>query len=394
MNRAGSRRLEILLVVTVAFPMLLVLPAQSSARQLAGSIPPFEWPKFHLDVASTGFNPRETVLSPATVGGLTVKWTFGADGGLGSSPVVVGGVAYTASGGGQVYAVNADTGTLIWTQKRGTAPSDITVAQGMAIFGTVSDHRLYALDATTGALRWFLQAIGAPRAPLVIGDSLYVATNAGELFALSVADGTVQWESFFPGGVDNGIAAAGRYLYVGDAAGCSVRAFDRRDGSLKWTTCVGDQIPGTPTVAGGKVFVGARDGNVYALDARTGTILWTGDTGEENFSSAAAAYGLIYIGSTDGKVYAFPQDCSDPCLPAWTYQTFLDIVGASPIVANGVVYTGAKDDRVYALDAMTGAKLWSYHAKDYFGDAPALLDGVLYIGSFDNHLYAFSLPDR
>ena len=33
---------------------------------------------------------------------------------------------------------------------------------------------------------------------------------------------------------------------------------------------------------------------------------------------------------------------------------------SSPAVANGVVYIGSGDGNVYALNASTGAKLWSY----------------------------------
>ena len=33
---------------------------------------------------------------------------------------------------------------------------------------------------------------------------------------------------------------------------------------------------------------------------------------------------------------------------------------SSPAVANGVVYVGSDDGNVYALNAATGAELWSY----------------------------------
>jgi len=36
-----------------------------------------------------------------------------------------------------------------------------------------------------------------------------------------------------------------------------------------------------------------------------------------------------------------------------------DYVNSSPAVANGVVYVGSINDNVYALNAATGAKLWS-----------------------------------
>ena len=38
---------------------------------------------------------------------------------------------------------------------------------------------------------------------------------------------------------------------------------------------------------------------------------------------------------------------------------------SSPAVANGVVYVGSDDGNVYALNASTGAKLWSYATGDY-----------------------------
>src|SRR5208282_713818 len=50
----------------------------------------------------------------------------------------------------------------------------------------------------------------------------------------------------------------------------------------------------------------------------------------------------------------------------WSYTTGgtrIDPVASSPAVANGVVYVGSNDGNVYALNASTGAKLWSYNAR-------------------------------
>ena len=43
----------------------------------------------------------------------------------------------------------------------------------------------------------------------------------------------------------------------------------------------------------------------------------------------------------------------------WSYATG-NRVQSSPAVVNGVVYVGSDDHNVYALNASTGAKLWSY----------------------------------
>jgi outer membrane protein assembly factor BamB len=47
-------------------------------------------------------------------------------------------------------------------------------------------------------------------------------------------------------------------------------------------------------------------------------------------------------------------------------------VESSPAVANGVVYVGSDDDNVYALNARTGAKLWSYTPGDHVESSPVL----------------------
>jgi serine/threonine-protein kinase len=57
-----------------------------------------------------------------------------------------------------------------------------------------------------------------------------------------------------------------------------------------------------------------------------------------------------------------------------------------------VVYIGSEDHNVYALNASTGAKLWSYTVGEYVDSSPAVANGVVYVGSWDKNLYAFSLP--
>ena len=121
-------------------------------------------------------------------------------------------------------------------------------------------------------------------------------------------------------------------------------AIDITDGSILWE--FPHEVPGTPAVANGVVYVGSSDKSFYALDALTGVVRW----------SAA----------TDAGVYS------------------------SPAVANGVVYVG--DDLVHAYRVTDGELLWSYSTSGLFSRSPAVVDGSLYTCSFDGNLYAFSLP--
>ena len=56
-----------------------------------------------------------------------------------------------------------------------------------------------------------------------------------------------------------------------------------------------------------------------------------------------------------------------------------------------MIYIGSGDDSVYALNAATGAKLWSYHTGNQVFSSPTVANGVVYVGSGDGNMYAFGL---
>jgi outer membrane protein assembly factor BamB len=314
------------------------------------------WTKFRFDAAGTGLNPYETVLSPATVPGLTNLWTRAMPGYVVSSPAVVNGIVYVSVGpvglnSAYLYAVDAATGQALWRRKLALAgfASDPTVANGVVYVGSLGDHRLHAYDAATGAARWTFEAVGAVSDPVVVGKVLYVGVNSGLVDAIDARNGHELWEtSPFVGAIQSvSLAVAGDLVYVG-SDDHNLYAFDRRDGHKVWSSPTNGNVSSSPAVAGGRVFVGSGDGNVYAFDQATGALRWAAPTG----------YAIGF---------------------------------AAPILANGVVYIGSRDNTMYAIDAFSGQVLWTYVTGDIIGDSAAVADGVLYFGSFDKNLYAFHL---
>ena len=75
----------------------------------------------------------------------------------------------------------------------------------------------------------------------------------------------------------------------------------------------------------------------------------------------------------------------------WSFFTKFDVAFSSPAVANGVVYVGSDDDNVYALNAGTGIKLWSYTTGNFVSSSPSVVNGKIYVGSQDGNVYAFGL---
>lgn len=109
-----------------------------------------------------------------------------------------------------------------------------------------------------------------------------------------------------------------------------------------------------PAIVNGVAYVGAWDGYEYAINTTTGAVIWS-----------------TFLGVTTVPV------CNPP-KPGIT---------SSATVANGVVYVGGGDSNWYALDAATGAVLWSVPTGDnsatgghYNFASPLIYNGFAYIG--------------
>ncbi len=122
------------------------------------------------------------------------------------------------------------------------------------------------------------------------------------------------------------------------------------------------------------------------VTVRSLTLKWKttiGTTG--GASSTAVVKGVVYLGS-GADVYALNASTG---AKLWSFQTGGN-VNSSPAVVNGAVYFGSDDFNVYALNASTGAKLWSFATGAGVDSSPAVTNGVVYIGSGDHNVYALN----
>jgi outer membrane protein assembly factor BamB len=62
---------------------------------------------------------------------------------------------------------------------------------------------------------------------------------------------------------------------------------------------------------------------------------------------------------------------------------------SAPVVYDGRLYFGSGDHNLHAINAITGAELWTFATGDNLGDSPAAAGGLVYIGSLDN-VYALN----
>jgi outer membrane protein assembly factor BamB len=191
-------------------------------------------------------------------------------------------------------------------------------------------------------------------------------------------------------GIWSAPAVAEGRVYTGCNDG-RVYCFNAITGALIWNTAVlTNYFPGHPVVDNGRVYIGGADTlQFFCLDAATGATLWTSPTHGNCYDcSPAVANGFVYFTDSWGRtVY-----CLNAVTGAskWTYTLGYNGGWGSTAVVNGMVYCGSTDNRVIALDADTGALVWSYTTGAEVYGSPAVADGKVYIASYDGNLYCLN----
>src|SRR2546425_644628 len=93
--------------------------------------------------------------SQVTVSGLEQKWAVPTVAGAAPDPVVADGLVYVAPADGLVRALDASTGSLVWSFDMGAAGLGAAPTfEGGRLFVESEDGTVYALDAKTGGFIW------------------------------------------------------------------------------------------------------------------------------------------------------------------------------------------------------------------------------------------------
>jgi outer membrane protein assembly factor BamB len=113
-------------------------------------------------------------------------------------------------------------------------------------------------------------------------------------------------------------------------------------------------------------------------------LLWSYTTGGAVQSSPSVAHGVVYAASNDDTTYALNAGTG---AVLWSFPLGGEGPNpSSPAVSDGVVYV----ESLYALNDSTGAVLWSYGSSS--NSSPTLANGVIYLGGVDDD-YAVNASD-
>jgi len=303
--------------------------------------------------------------------------------GITSSPKVLFHTAYVGTfnetgGPGEVVALWATNGTVRW---RSSAPGSVSfsspaIVDGVLYVGVIGRYNvttqitydppygLLALDARTGAQRWFARTNGPVAAsPLVAGPYVVAAAKDGNAYALNRTDGSLVWKRDVGAGVSSPALVGDLVVVAGGAFGGSgrVTGLELSTGNPRWTVGVDGPVQSSVTYADGAVFFATNTaaGTIYALDASSGNLVWNYTPVPRQFilATPVVADGAVFAASDNGHVYAFERP---EALVTWDAQAPQGLpVGETGTLTLRLVAASGRADRVSVRLNLSGLEFVS-----------------------------------
>ena len=369
---------------------------------------PGDWPSGRRGIGGTASTQEPNPVPPFITG-----WEVDLPGVALGTPAVVNGLIFVSTDGGEIVALEANSGDTKWKRDIGSPSDSAPAVAGDLVYLGTRDHRVLALDRVTGQPVWERDVgnivLGSP---IVADGSLYIGSTNGELTALDAATGMFRWSADANGWVVSHLVTDGSVVAAASLGERFVTA-DPETGRRRLVFYSGTPVAGGPVIADGRAFFVTNRGGVWAVDPsaisrpfsrfayvakfnffawrlrsdpplQTGA-LWAASAGGKVKYSPAYTRGNLLVVNESGKVTAFSgADGSTQ------WQTQLDgEVVADPVVAGDTLLLGTDSAVLHGLSIDTGSLEWTHEIGDYpISTAPSVSGRTLFLPTTDGKLTA------
>lgn len=215
-------------------------------------------------------------------------------------------------------------------------------------------------------------------APVVKDGRIYVIDAGQKVSAFDVANGRRLWEVRLKAGnpkwdefsVGGGLAIAGDKLIVASGFGY-VAALKLSDGAEIWRRATESPMSSAPAILGTRAFLTSTNNDFYAIDTETGEVAWNDQAIAESARvlsspSPAATPDILVVGYSSGELIAYlPANgrrlWADTLTSTGRYTplSVINDIAGRPTIQDGIVYAASHSGILAAIDARTGARIWS-----------------------------------
>jgi len=308
-----------------------------------------------------------------------VAWRIDTGSPILGSPAVSASRLFIGSEDQTLRAFSLPDRQPLWTAILPDAPgSDIIQDEERGLlYLTTLGGRIICLDAATGEPSWE-RSVASFRfrgSPALAGGLLILGMQDGWIYAMEPTTGRLRWQVFAGGAILGDTTGEGDTVVVGTQTGL-VHSLDARTGLERWVTDLGSSIDGTPTLAGNVVLIGARDHQMHALDRETGELLWETQAFHDITAAPVVTEDRIIVGSWDHHLMCLDRDTGRII---WRHRS-QDVIEAAAVIAGETVVAASRDGRAYALDLETGEVQWVHRTGTWITASPMMTtDGELFL---------------
>jgi outer membrane protein assembly factor BamB len=260
--------------------------------------------------------------------------------------------AYIPLQTGELLAIDRDTGATVWSITFATSWGPVVSDDVLYAAG---NGELQAVHASTGDLIW-RSPLDAEliAAPILQDDTLILLVKPDELRARRKADGSEVWRRTVGAQLSSPTLTADSSGVV-VASGSHVSRFARSDGRLQWTRELSGVL-GRPTLAGNRIFVGSTDNHLYALDAENGRLAWPKWRAGGDVIGAATDDRFVYVASLDNLLRGLRRSSGNQ---VWKRDLATRTI-APPSTFGGIVLVTGNSPTLSTFDAVTGEPIGSF----------------------------------
>jgi len=270
--------------------------------------------------------------------------------------------AYLNSQFGDIYALDIQTGRVVWRYAIHNQHFSLMQAVGGIVYATSQDGTLYAIQAATGRLLWhFTGSTGKNLAGAlltVLGNDIYLSTSDGTMNALRISDGKLLWQYKQNGTIWENPIASGTIVYLSSQRGV-IDAIQVDTGKLLWHYKSADSESTLVSIDNEYIYVISRDGVVNVLKTNDGSFLWqykesSTSQGSPTVNPPVISHGIVLMTFSNGKMYALRE--SDGKL-LWHVPISMFGSGFSFVLQN-IIFIGAPQGGMSALRLNDGSQVW------------------------------------
>jgi outer membrane protein assembly factor BamB len=233
--------------------------------------------------------------------------------------------------------------------------------------------------------------------PVIMGETIYVASANGLVEALTLDNGSVIWSKNFDTEITAAIAVNDDKGYIATANG-EVIALNIKDGSEAWRKNIKSEVLSVPVVQGDDLALQTVDGKLHLLGVENGKQRWSYDSNLPNLSLRGTSQpifhgGSVIAGFASGKVVGLNIKNGTVLwqerigIPAGRseLERLVDVDGRL-LVKDDTLFVAGYQGHVMGIDLRSGKAMWKREASSYHGPLSGL--GNIYLVSDDDHILA------